>query len=238
MASIFCLSILALTFSPNAKAQSRNKQTTVKFNQPIEIPGVGQQYLPAGTYIFKLVDSASDRHIVRILSEDQTHVFATILAIPNYRLQSTDKTVMTFSERAAGKPEAIRAWFYPGANWGEEFVYPKTRAVELAKLTNEPVLSMPTELASTIVAPVKSVTEEPAAALVEAPLKAVKPTGEEVEVAVAVEPAAKAIESTPVEPEEDETLPETASSLPLLGLIGLLSLGAGFAFWVFPKRAA
>ncbi len=33
-----------------------------------------------------------------------TALGTTILAIPNYRLKATDKTVMTFSERAAGQP--------------------------------------------------------------------------------------------------------------------------------------
>jgi hypothetical protein len=74
-------------------------------------------------------------------------VYTTILAIPNYRMKATDKTVMTFGERAAGEPQAIRAWFYPGRQWGEEFVYPKYRAVELAKITHQPVLP-PIELAT------------------------------------------------------------------------------------------
>jgi len=33
-----------------------------------------------------------------------------------------------------------------------------------------------------------------------------------------------------------QSLPHTASPLPLVGLIGLLSLGAGFALAVMPKR--
>ena len=57
---------------------------------------------------------------------------STILAIPNFRLKATDKTVMTFRERLAGQPEALRAWFYPGSQWGEEFVYPKAKAMEIA----------------------------------------------------------------------------------------------------------
>jgi hypothetical protein len=69
----------------------------VKFSQTIEIPGVGQKFLPAGTYVFKLVDSLSNRDIVQIFNEDETHVFATILTIANYRLKATDETVMTFS---------------------------------------------------------------------------------------------------------------------------------------------
>ena len=159
LASIFCLTLVALAIPSLVKADEWNKETTVSFNNPVEIPGVGAQTLPAGTYVFKLMDSQSDRHIVQIFNKRGDHLYATILAIPNYRLKSTDKTVMTFRERAAGSPEAIRAWFYPGNNWGQEFVYPKTRAIELAKITNEPVLAMPADLAFNITTPVKSADE-------------------------------------------------------------------------------
>src|SRR5208337_2378679 len=104
----------------------------------------------------------------------------TILAIPNYRLKSTGKTVMTFRERGEGQPEAIHAWFYPGHEWGEEFVYPKSRALELAKIVNEPVLATPIELPA------------PVEALKTAPIVAVKPTGEVVE-------ATEVVQAPPVE---------------------------------------
>ena len=233
VALIFCASLVALAFAFNVEAQTLNKRTIVTFSQRIEIPGVGQHFLPAGKYVFKLVDSLSNRDIVQIFSEDETHVFATILTIANYRLKATSKTVMTFRERAAGQPEAIRAWFYPGANWGQEFVYPKTRAIELAKVTQEPVLFIPAELAPDIVAPVKSADEPPVVALKQAPIMAVTPKGEAVEVAQVVErpPVQTASARPPV-------LPKTSSPLPLFGLIGLLSLGAGFALSIFSKRAA
>jgi hypothetical protein len=133
-----CLTLVVLAIPSGVTADEWNKKTIVTFNHPVEIPGVGVQILPAGTYVFKLLDSAADRNIVQIFNKDQSHIFATILAIPNYRLRTTDKTVMTFRERAAGQPEAIRAWFYPGNSWGQEFVYPKARAIELAKETNSP----------------------------------------------------------------------------------------------------
>jgi len=179
--------------------------------------------LPAGTYVFKILDSQSDRHIVQIFNKEQTHVFTTILAIPNYRLKTTDKTVMTFSERPAGQPEALRAWFYPGRKWGEEFVYAKSRAIELAKEVNQPVLATPIELA-----------EAPIETLKTAPVIAVDPKGEPVELAQVVEPPPVA-ETEPVTMAA-ATLPKTASSLPLIGLIGLLTLGAGFALSAFSKR--
>jgi hypothetical protein len=132
VAIIFCLSLVALTFLPNAKAEAWNRKTTVTFNEPVEVPGVGLHLLPAGTYVFKILSPLPYRHIVEITNVAEDHVFTTILAIPNVRARSTGKTVMTFRERAAGQPEAIRTWFYPGYEWGEEFVYPKSRAIELA----------------------------------------------------------------------------------------------------------
>lgn len=215
----FCLFLMALAFLPSAMADTWNKKTVVTFSGPVEVPGVGAQVLPAGTYMFKLLDSSSDRNIVQISSEDGTHVFTTILAIANYRLKPTDKTVITFRERAEGNPEAIRAWFYPGAQWGQEFVYPKEKAMELAKLTHEPVLATTAE------------PSEPTA-LKELPVEAVTPAGEEV-------PVAQVVEAPPVETASAaETMPKTASELPLLALIGLLSLGAGLGIWAFSKRTA
>jgi hypothetical protein len=230
---LFSVAVAAMSLPIAAFAQRTDKKTIVTFSQPIEIPGVGQQYLPAGKYVFKLVDSLSSRDIVQVLSEDESHVFATILTIANYRLKATDKTVMTFRERASGQPEAIRAWFYPGANWGQEFVYPKSRAVELAKLTNEPVLFIPSELAPEIVKPVKTLEEPPVVALKQAPIKAVTPQGEEVEMAQVIERPPVQIASA-----RPKSLPQTASSLSLIALLGLLSLGAAFALRGFSQRAA
>jgi LPXTG-motif cell wall-anchored protein len=214
--------VICAFLSSNATGDEWNKRTKVTFSAPVEVPGVGAQVLPAGTYLFKLMDSPSDRNIVQIFNEDGTHLYTTILAIPNYRLRVSDVTVMTFGERAEGQPEAIRAWFYPGANWGQEFVYPKTRATELAKRTDEPVLATPIDLSTT-----------PVEALKTAPIEAVAPSGETLDLAKVVEPP-------PAEPviTAVKTLPRTASSLPIFGLIGLLSLVTGLGLWMFFKRSA
>src|SRR6266849_4325540 len=147
--TVFCLALMGAALSPSLKADAWDRKTTITFSGPVEIPGVhraGWGVLPAGTYVFKIVDSASDRHIVQIFSKDMLTVYATILAIPNYRLKATDKTVITFRERPSGEPEALRAWFYPGREWGEEFVYPKAKAIALTKVSNVPVLAIATEV--------------------------------------------------------------------------------------------
>jgi len=206
---------MALMFTPWLKAENDvwNKKTTLTFSQPFEIPG--GQVLPAGTYVFKLLDSSTDRNIVQIFNEDQTHVYATILAIPNYRLHAPENTILNFEERPAGSPVAIKAWFHPGDTLGHEFVYPKQRAIELAKVANEPVPFTASEFTA----------EAPVAALEKAPIRAEDPSGVEL-------PIARAFTATP----EAAALPQTASSLPLVGLIGLLSISAAFVLLLVTKR--
>jgi hypothetical protein len=187
--------------------------------------------------VFKIFDSQSDRHIVQIFSQDETVAYATILAIPNYRLRATSKTVMTFRERPAGQPEALRAWFYPGRNWGEEFVYPKARAIELAKETKEIVLFTPAEITPEVAVAVKSPDEPVVVQLKQAPVMAIKPTGEEVAVAeVVTPPPAEAQVAAQTAPELPAALPKTASTMPLIGLFGLLSLGGAFAVRAVASR--
>jgi hypothetical protein len=234
------LALVALAFPSRMKGQTWNKKTKVTFSAPVEIPGVGAQVLPAGTYVIKLLDSLSDRHIVQIFNEREDHVFATILAIPNWRLKPTSRTVLTFRERAAGEPQAIRSWFYPGDNFGQEFVYPKMRAIELAKLTDQPVLAMPTEMAEKIILPIKTADDPAVVTLKQAPIEAVKPTGEVVPISYVVEPPPARTEpvNTATTSNSTKSLPHTASPMPLLGLIGLLALATGIALSLVLKRTA
>jgi len=228
-ATVFCAALVGAALAPNARGDSWNRETVITFSAPVEIPGVhlaGWGVLPAGTYVFKILDSSSDRHIVQIFSADKLTVYATILAIPNYRLKATDKTVMTFRERPAGQPEALRAWFYPGRNWGEEFVYPKAKAVELATAENTPVLFTPAEIPVEVTVPIKSADESVVVVMKTAPIMAVKPGGEEVQVAQVVTPP-PAVE-TVAEVQAEPALPKTASSVPLIGLLGLLALVSAF----------
>lgn len=236
------IALLGAALAPTAKADAWDRKTVITFSGPVEIPGVhlkGWGVLPAGTYVFKILDSQSDRHIVQIFNQDQTIVYATILAIPNYRLRATDKTVITFRERPAGQPEALRAWFYPGRNWGEEFVYPKAKAIALAKATNTPVLFTPVEIPLEVAEPIKSVDEPVVAELKRAPIMAIKPTGEEVQLAEVVTPPPVETEvAATTAPAEiaQRTLPETASPLPLIAMCGLLALGGAFAIRAVERR--
>jgi hypothetical protein len=236
-----CLAFMGTAFAPPVKADEWNKKTTFTFSGPVEIPGVhlaGWGVLPAGTYVFKILDSQSDRHIVQIFSKDEKKIYATILAIPNFRLTATDKTVMTFRERPAGQPEALRAWFYPGRQWGEEFVYPKAKAITLAKETNTPVLYTPVELPLEVAEPVKLADAPVVAQLRRAPIAAINPKGEEVLLAQVVTPppAATRASQLPASAGAEKTLPATASELPLTELFGVMALSGAFAVRAAAKR--
>lgn len=246
---LFSMGLMAALFAPSAGADAWNRKTTITFSAPVEIPGVhlkGWGVLPAGTYVFKILDSLSDRHIVQIFNQDETTIYATILAIPNYRLKATDKTVMTFRERAAGEPEALRAWFYPGRNWGEEFVYPKEVAMAIAKATNTPVLFTEAALPMEVTEPIKPVDESTVMELKRTPIMAIQPTGVEVQLAevVTVPPAeaettvaaAAPMAAPATSGAADRELPATASTMPLIGLLGLLALGGSFAVRTAARR--
>ncbi len=209
----FGLAITMVAIAPPAKADEWNQKTIFTFSAPVEIPG---QVLSPGTYEFKLADSLSDRNIVMVYSKDEKHFFGFFLAIPDYRLTPSSKPIITFEERAAGAPEAVKAWFYPGETYGHDFVYPKVKAMELAKANNQPVPSMSNELKS-------SPTKE---GLKSAPLTAQQPSQQEVEVAKAFPPAPppKVSSPAPAPAPMPRELPRTASVLPLIGLIGLGAL--------------
>jgi hypothetical protein len=234
---MFGLALVGAVISPAANADDWNRKTTMTFSGPLEIPGVhlkGWAVLPAGTYVFKILDSKSDRHIVQIFSADEKTVYATILAIPNYRLKVTDKTVVTFRERPAGEPEALRAWFYPGRNWGEEFVYPKARAVELAKTAKTPVLFMEAEIPVEIAQPILTADAPLVVQMEQAPIMAYQPTGEQVALAIVVTPPPAVELQADVAPVA--VLPATSSPLPLMALCGLLALGCALSINLLRKR--
>jgi hypothetical protein len=125
-----CAAVLCATFVMATRADTWNKKTIVTFSDAVEIPG---QVLPAGTYVFKLANSASDRHIVQIWNEDENQILATIFAVPSYRLDAPDRTIFEFDERPGASPMALRSWFYPGDNTGQEFVYRYDRHDRLIK---------------------------------------------------------------------------------------------------------
>jgi hypothetical protein len=218
----------ALSLAPMAKADEWNKRTILTVGETIQLPTV---VLQPGTYTFKLLDSQSDRHIVQVFDKDGMHLITTILAIPNYRLQPTGKSEFAFWEVPAGQPPAMRAWFYPGDNFGQEFAYPKNMSTQIASSAK---MAVPTTTATTVEeyksASITSTNAEPAPSPEPEPQAAPAPPPAPVEAPreVAAAPA-PAPAPEPVQQETPAELPHTASSVPLVGLLGLVSMAGYFA---------
>jgi len=200
--------LLGVALTSSARADEWNKKTVMTVSEPIQVPN---KVLPPGTYVIKLLNSQSDRHIVQIFNQDENHLLTTILAIPNYRIQPTGKTVFTFWETPPGQPKALRAWFYPGDNFGQEFAYPKSAAVQIAAVSHQAVpTTEATQAAELPQAEVTQTQPEPQQEAQNTPPPAPQ------EAAPAPEPAPA---PAPAE------LPKTGSPYPLIGLAGLFSLG-------------
>ena len=118
--SMICLMLLGIFFVPKGRADIADKKTIVTVDQSIQVPG---KVLPAGTYVFKLLNS-NNTTLVSIFNADETHLITTVQGISDSRIQVSDKTNLQFEERPSGQPEALKTWFYPGADSGVEFVYP------------------------------------------------------------------------------------------------------------------
>jgi hypothetical protein len=226
---------IALAASTTAvNADTYNKKTKVTFSGPVQVPNShvkgGVTVLSAGTYIFRLLDSPSERHIVEITNLRGDHVYSTILALNDYRVNATSKTVMYFSEQKAGAPPPVKAWFYPGDNYGQRFVYPKPQAVQIAAAVNQPVPShdvMVVERTKYVEVPVY--IETPAkqeTAYTPATFDKVDST----DTAGVDGEAVKAPAETPKEAPAamPAKLPKTASPVPLIGFMGVMLLAASF----------
>jgi hypothetical protein len=180
LGQFLCVLTVVLAAGFVANASESDKKTIFTFSQPVELPGVA---LPAGTYVFKVLDSLTDRNIVQVFNKDETKLIGTFVTIPDYTPQPSEKTIVKFSETSAGGPKAIKEWFYPGEDVGWEFVYPKKRAVELAKASHQAVPSMPDNMTSNITQQAKNSSDSSVIALKQTPIKAEEANGTEEEVA-------------------------------------------------------
>ena len=140
-ALVVCAAVAAM-MAPSALADQWDHATYFTFNQPVEVPG---QVLLPGTYTFRLLDSPSDRNIVEIMNRDQTKLYTVVLAVSADRLEPTSKPEVTFEERSATSPQAVRTWWYPGDPIGEQFIYWHAPTIQIEPTAS---LSLPAAPAS------------------------------------------------------------------------------------------
>ena len=229
---LLCFAFLCPMFVPSAHADMWNKKTILTFSGPVK---VSNTTLPAGTYVFKLADSAGNRHIVQIFNQDENHLYATVLAMSAFRLQPADHTVIKFAETSASGETAsgtlpadglpIKQWFYPGDTYGQEFpIRPAALTSTAVAETSQSAAEEPTPAPAAEPASTANNEPEQPAEMAEAQPA---PTPEPQTQAQPQQPAPQAEQAPDNSAEQSPTpssLPKTASPIPLIGLIGLLSL--------------
>ena len=219
-----------LLFGSVCFADDYNRRTVITLGEPVIVAGVPQVTLAPGKYVIRLVNHDHSRNIVQIFNEREDYLFTTALAINNYRLTPKDQSVFRFYETPSGNPPALRAWFFPGDEYGQEFVYPKGLAARIARTVHEPVLSTAAETVAELeTAPVTKVEET---GVEEAFVAPAEPVREPIiaQAAPAPEPIREPLvpDAAPAAEPILETLPATASPLFIIGLAGLASAAAGF----------
>lgn len=254
-AFVSCLGLAALAFLPSSRADEWDKKTILTVKEPLAIPG---KTLQPGTYILRLADSTADRNIVQIFNEDESKLETTILAIPTYKLTPGNNEQFTFWEVPAGQPPALKAWYYPGDNFGQEFAYPQQVAGQLAQANNQnvPAVVTPNEAPNQAQLGTATPEQPQAEAPAPAPAPAPQPEEQQPQAAEAAPPPAPQPQETqpqetqpqvsqatpppqpqpqpqpqaqPTPPARKHHLPSTASPFPLVGLMGLLSFAGALA---------
>jgi hypothetical protein len=165
--------------------------------------------------------------MIQVTNVEQTKVFASVLATPHAirEGEAAPSSRYIYYTTAAGQPKALRTWFARDTTNGQDIIYPKRRAMELAALANEPVIAIPDEVkeAEYKSVPLTIVTPEQQVKPYEQPVVVVQRAPEPAPIAVA--------EARPQE------LPRTASHVPLFAAMGLLSLGGALGLRALANRA-
>lgn len=172
---------------------------------------VGGTILQPGDYMIRVLPSKADRNKVQITSRDGQTVFATVLTVP-HQLEPNEEvpnTTFVYFPAGEGMPRALRTWFAPNpeaSQGGHDIVYEESRARQLARLSREGVPSFRedtavTDFDTTEVTVLEPVTETP---VTEAPSTMVSGQTET----------------------ETPDMPQTASRVPLMALLGIASLAA------------
>ena len=201
--------------APVASAQSDVEQTQFTTAEPLD---VGSFTLQPGTYVIRTLPLDSNRYTVQVTNVEATTVFATVLAVPHPILMEevVPEGRFVYFATGRGQRKALRTWFPRDSTNGQDIVYPKHRALEIAAAAKAPVMAIPDEAkeADYKTTSFTVVTPEQAAKPYEAPPP--------VMVAEAVPPA----------------LPATASQVPTFLALGLLFLVGGIAVRMFTRLSA
>jgi hypothetical protein len=203
--------MLAGVLSVTAAHAQTPEYSTIEFTEPTDVGGT---VLQPGQYLIRVLPGFAHRNRVQITDLDRQTIYATLLTVPHQAGPNAEipTTMMIFYPAFEGQPRALRTWFapHPVDNEGHDFVYEESRARQLARAAEAPVVTYTGTITADATPPLRVVTPD---ARVE-PYVAPAPL-----VTTAPPPV-----PAPVQIAEVRTLPRTAGKLPLVALLGILAM--------------
>lgn len=236
-----CTAVLGFALAPKANAQGTVEQSSFTLTEPLDVGGT---VLQPGSYQISVVLLQGNRNMLRVMNADGTHLITTVLSIPHQERPGAEQipaSRYTYYPASAGHVMALRTWYAadtPGLG-GHDIVYPEQRAMELAAAANEPVVATPNTVTEADYATAPLVVVTPAKEVKPYEMVAAQrpPVSEPVPVQpVKPEVVAAAPASVKETPDNHKRLPKTASDLPLVAGLGVLSLVGALSLGVLARR--
>ena len=213
-----------------ASMQAAEPSAKLQVSEPTSVPG---STLSPGTYTLRVVDHLSDRYVLRVEGGSEANR-PSFLGIPNPALKGASGEIKWAKSPSGGV--YLKGWNFGGAAGSLEFVYPKDDAVSLAKANGTRVAAIDPASEGRAATP-SGLSKEDMQMVTLWLLSPTRVGPGDASGGIKAERYAQVASVTPPAVptpavRKPASLPHTASNLPLVGLIGLLSLvtAAGLRF--------
>lgn len=113
------IAVSSVALAASAEARTHDDRAVFRFPSPVSIPG---GTLPAGEYIFRVVDPDTGRSVVQVLDLDG-RVHGMFFTQRTQRALPAETAEVSLGEARAGDTPSIGSWWQPGELHGREFMY-------------------------------------------------------------------------------------------------------------------
>jgi hypothetical protein len=206
---VLCLAGIGMTATAS-HAEDSAKRATLTINALTQLPGTT---VAAGNYVFKQSGEQAGWNIVQVYNQDESSLVTTLLAYPNPTLSSNGQTILIYPQSTDGRTQVMEAFFFENDSVAQQLAYPKKTADEIGTANHVRVPTTGTSDAYPSSLPSASSSWS-------SPLnQGAAPTSAQNPVQTSSEPPTPNASTAKSQP-----LPQAASPVPLIGLIGLLAI--------------
>ncbi len=216
--SVVCAAVVLGIGAVHASAADSATAATLTISEATKVPGLT---LEPGTYSIRVVDHLADRLIVRVDSPGNA-AHSTFIGVRNRSIPQPSAPGAVPWSNPAGGTTSLRGFEFPGGGPVVEFVYPKAEAVAIAKVNTDKVPAIDPASEGKVSDP--SLSKDDMEVVTLWMLSSTQVGGTPDIKAERLQQVASAHPPKPV----IAKLPHTASLMPLVWIMGLVSLvGAG-----------